>query len=71
MLYLSRNLNDRLVNQSFHYQSVQDAVDKCSPGARLAKVDVEACFLNFFIRPEDSKWLCFAFTPPGDKPAVY
>ena len=71
MLDLSRNLNDRLVKQSFHYQSVQDAVDKCSPGAWLAKVDVEACFLNFLIRPEDRKWLRFAFTPPGDKPAVY
>jgi hypothetical protein len=71
VLDLSRNLNERLVKTSFRYQSVQDAVDRCLPGAWLAKVDIEACFLNFLVRPEDRQWLRFAFAPHGGQAQVF
>ena len=53
---LSRNLNDFLPDQPFHYSSVPAGVrlaQECPGQAWFVKLDLSACFLSFPVHPDD------------------
>jgi hypothetical protein len=58
---LSRNLNDHLEYEYFHYSSVDDAVEASHPGCWYGKLDLSNCFLSFPLHPAARKYFCFRF----------
>ena len=53
---LSRNLNDYLPDQPFHYSSVAAGVhlaQECPGQAWFVKLDLSSCFLSFPVHPDD------------------
>ena len=59
VLDLSRNFNDLIHSESFHMQSMQDAVALSSPGCFYGKMDVSDCFLSFPVHPDSQRFLAF------------
>jgi hypothetical protein len=58
---LSRNLNDHLRYDYFHYSSVDDAVEASHPGCWYGKLDLSNCFLSFPLHPSVRRYFCFRF----------
>jgi hypothetical protein len=58
---LSRNLNDHLRCDYFHYSSVDDAVEASHPGCWFGKLDLSNCFLSFPLHPSVRRYFCFRF----------
>lgn len=58
---LSRNLNDHLRYEYFHYSTIRDAVDLSSPGCWYAKLDLSNCFLSFPLHPSALPHFIFRF----------
>ena len=58
---LSRNLNDHLRYDYFHYSSVDDAVEASHPGCWYGKLDLSNCFLSFPLHPLVRQYFCFRF----------
>lgn len=58
---LSRNLNDHLRNDYFHYSTVDDAVEASHPGCWFGKLDLSNCFLSFPLHPSVRRYFCFRF----------
>lgn len=58
---LSRNLNDHLEYEYFHYSSVDDAVEASHPGCWYGKLDLSNCFLSFPLHPSVRRYFCFRF----------
>jgi hypothetical protein len=64
---LSRNLNDYLPDQPFHYSSVAAGVrlaQECPGQAWFVKLDLSSCFLSFPIHPDD--WQYYVCKAGGD-----
>jgi hypothetical protein len=59
VLDLSRNFNDLIQPESFHMQSMQDAVALSSPGCFYGKLDISDCFLSFPVHPDSQRFLAF------------
>ena len=58
---LSRNLNDHLQHDYFHYSTVDDAVEASTPGCWYGKLDLSTCFLSFPLHPSVHRYFCFRF----------
>ena len=58
---LSRNLNDHLRYDYFHYSSVDDAVEASHPGCWYGKLDLSNCFLSFPLHPSVRQYFYFRF----------
>jgi hypothetical protein len=58
---LSRNLNDHLRYDYFHYSSVDDAVEASHPNCWYGKLDLSNCFLSFPLHPSVRRYFCFRF----------
>jgi hypothetical protein len=58
---LSRNLNDHLRYDYFHYSSVDDAVEASHPGCWYGKLDLSNCFLSFPLHLSVRRYFCFRF----------
>jgi hypothetical protein len=58
---LSRNLNDHLRCDYFHYSSVDDAVEASHKGCWYGKLDLSNCFLSFPLHPSVRRYFCFRF----------
>jgi hypothetical protein len=58
---LSRNLNDHLRYDYFHYSSIDDAVEASHPGCWYGKLDLSNCFLSFPLHPSVRRFFCFRF----------
>lgn len=58
---LSRNLNDHLQYEYFHYSSIADAVDLSFPGCWYSKLDLSNCFLSFPLHPSALPHFIFRF----------
>jgi hypothetical protein len=64
---LSRNLNDYLPDQPFHYSSVAAGVrlaQECPGQAWFVKLDLSSCFLSFPLHPDD--WQYYVCKAGGD-----
>ena len=59
VLDLSRNFNALIQPESFHMQSMQDAVSLSSPGCFYGKMDISDCFLSFPVHPDSQRFLAF------------
>jgi hypothetical protein len=58
---LSRNLNELIPHQSFHYTSIADAVKASHHGCFYSKLDISNCFLSFPLHPNSYKFFVFQF----------
>jgi hypothetical protein len=58
---LSRNLNDHLRYDYFHYSDVDDAVEASHPNCWYGKLDLTNCFLSFPLHPSVRRYFCFRF----------
>lgn len=58
---LSRNLNQLLPHEPFHYTSVNDAVLLSSSGCFYSKLDISNCFLSFPLHPSCYQYFTFLF----------
>jgi hypothetical protein len=58
---LSRNLNDHLRYEYFHYSNISDAVDLSFHGCWYSKLDLSNCFLSFPLHPSALPHFLFRF----------
>jgi hypothetical protein len=58
---LSRNLNDSLRYEYFHYANVDDGVAAASANCWFGKLDLSNCYLSFPLHPDTYKYFYFRF----------